>query len=317
MTSYIGVLLIVLVTQAHGFLIFKEKKITHYGHIQSAQFMGHTEYQIGTHTHFPLSHLKFPINASGITGQYYIEKPKAWHMVIEASFLGKKNAGIFEDFDYIDENNPTTLSHYATGDTTLNNAFHARLAWQKVIRIIETTPQWVHTWLFGLGYRYQHIDMSVFNTRQQKLNTSGTVTRESRESKVGLIYHLDYHMPHASIAYRLNAPWVSATVSWAHAPWVWTNDYDDHVFRNKRSTADASGTGSLKMIDIAIPIARFKHTALVFSHYALEAETSGKQKQFYYGYDSNSGTSSGTNFTVDYKLKLAINETRIGLKVLF
>ncbi|MBD3403165.1 omptin family outer membrane protease [candidate division GN15 bacterium] len=245
------------------------------------------------------SELEFPIDQFMVGGsvrlQSYLGNVEDWSLTLSGYRSISQPRGIMTDADWITiVGGFDGMWSYTESDPEGTNTV---LLFEFTKRVLERRP---HSFGLVAGFRWQRIvqDIDNFVGWQIDYENPGSQRVTFEYDNVPAIYYrVTYLMPHAGAQAALRfSEAVSLDLRAAYALTM-ADDYDDHIIRNKESTADGTGSAFLASLRGEWLLAQRKPGARPFI--GVEAEfltlkVEGDQKQFWYddetGFERNPQT---------------------------
>jgi hypothetical protein len=246
----------------------------------------YTRYQIGGKmitrqgagiTHFPISELKFPMDAF----MFYLNLNLNIYDLLTVHFNVKKNmhnyVGKMKDSDWVPY--PGFRTVYSESDARLNGVF------TEVDIIARFFSISFFSLKVGAGFMHQYLYYWCSNTKQTSIYTDTPPYIGSPQYMVisgkAITYEVQYYISTLQITPVFNI-WgrLEIMLSFRFSPYLKARDIDDHILRAKKSKSDAGGSGFMPYLKI-----RYLFANRVFITTKLEyinIKTRGKQTQSYY-----------------------------------
>jgi len=217
---------------------------------------GHFTYQIGglisngnqvQFLHFPLSELRFPLNASLLTASYKMEISNHWRGNFDFGINFSSTPGKMEDSDWgiasvivdgaIDD--PDSLDVYSTSSSEMSlkeYSFHIERDNGKYVDFFgfETWDTYI-----GFGFDFQDYDFNIYDVVETYPSTG--VEPATVDGKV-LIYNFFQITPYFSALFESpKKKKLHLTFNFEISPFVHISDFDNHLLRNKISDGSTDG----------------------------------------------------------------------------
>lgn len=222
---------------------------------------GDTQYRIGGRVitadevvdlHFPISELKFPLDATMLQAAASVDISKRWSFLTRAAINLTDDTGKMEDSDWgVYSSNPKTLDVFSKSDTEMD----ALLLEGKITYLLyqgyygqsdasERVNQDIQfSYYLGLGYKYQRFDFDVSNVHQWY--PSAPSEPHDRISGLALIYEAEYQIPYLELSMDMDiAGKFLLEIGLGYAPWINFKDKDQHLLRDKVNKADHDWDGN-------------------------------------------------------------------------
>ncbi len=246
---------------------------------------GYSTYQIGGNTnfdkegtttfHFPISELKFPINA-GLTSFKL-----AWEPMERLQLVGQVGsnfnwayAGSLEDSDWLEDVTQKDIFSTSRADLRVSQGLGSVV--YRLNRVRDRGDFWL-----GFLYHEQTLDylasqltqVSLTDESVEPILVTGNVIGYQRTTKI--------HYVTLSSEYRFGAfGEVTVVAGIGYSPWAYIQDRDDHLLRKKASTGTLRGTATSAHASVMVPVAPDWRLALGVNHELVE--THGTQVQSRY-----------------------------------
>ncbi|OEU75798.1 MAG: hypothetical protein BA869_09815 [Desulfuromonadales bacterium C00003107] len=269
--------------------------------IGTGYLAGDTQYQIGgsvinaagvTEYHFPISELKFPLDAVMVKGTVTVDFAKRWTLMASASTNITDDTGKMEDSDWgiWDWSSPGSLDIYSESDTDMD----ALLLEGKVSFMFcqgyygqSSTNGMANSdirfkFLAGLGYKYQEFDFEVSNFDQWY--PSVPAAPHDRVSGLGLTYEAEYHIPYLELSMEMNvAEKFLLEIGLAYAPFVDFQDEDQHLLRDLKAISDHDWDGDAMFVRLRARYNFNRHWYLETDFEAMKIESEGRSDTYLSG----------------------------------
>ncbi|MEZ4600490.1 MAG: omptin family outer membrane protease [Syntrophotaleaceae bacterium] len=217
---------------------------------------GDTQYQVGGtvvdatgvyEIHFPLSELKFPLDAFMVKGTVNVDFAKRWSLMASAATNITDDTGNMEDSDWGIFNGSTadTLDVYSESDTDmeallLEGKISCKVGQFSIDR--KNRSDIFFSWFVGLGYKYQKFDFDISNLDQWY--PSAPAIPHDIVPGVVLTYEAEYQIPYLDLSLEMNvAQKFLLHLGGAYAPFVDFKDEDHHLLRGLSYYSDHDWEG--------------------------------------------------------------------------
>jgi outer membrane protease len=264
--------------------------------IGTGYLAGDTQYQIGGRVidadgvyeiHFPLSELKFPLDAFMVKGTVTVDFAERWSLMASGATNISDDTGNTENRDWL---TPNTLDIYSESDTEMD----ALLLEGKVSYMLY---QWYYgqasingistrniqfSYFTGLGYKYQKFDFEVSNLDQWYPTTPST----PHVHVSGLIatYEAEYQIPYLELSMEMKvAEKFLLEIGLAYAPFVDFQDEDQHLLRDKVNRADHDWAGDAMFVRLKGRYNFNPHWFLELDAEAMKIESEGESNAYFGG----------------------------------
>ncbi len=278
---------------------------------------GDTQYQIGGHVdydyladeeiHFPLSELKFPLDAYMVKGQVDGNIGSRWNFTVSAATNLTEDTGKMEDSDWgvyapVD---PDRLDVYSESDTEMTAlVFEGKVSYNFYegyygqgaanAQIADAATRFIYS--VGLGYKYQDFDFAVYDLDQWY--PSAPATPHDRVSGLVLKYEAQYQIPYLELAMKMNAhEKFILDLSVGYAPFVNFSDKDQHLLRGKVNKADHDWNGFALMANLSARYKLTPHWSIGGELAFMKIESEGESRATFTGADSI------YNHTIDHEIE--------------
>ncbi len=233
--------------------------------VGSGMLSGYTQYEIGGKTiypdseaqyHFPVSRLRFPVDATMVkaTGQISVED--RWLFSLEVATNITEDTGEMKDYDWgiYPGSDTDQLDIYSESDCEMET-FQLDIKGRYQIGEFyfghATAGDWRFVPAFGGGFKYQHFDFNTYDLDQW--SPSHPDEGHVREGGKVLSYLAAYEIPYVELSWKLTyREKLSFDVGLAYAPWLNFRDRDDHLLRDRVSKADHHWNGSGAMVNSSV-----------------------------------------------------------------
>ena len=224
---------------------------------------GYSQYQIGgtvhedsgsTDYHFPISELRFPLDAVMFKTTLSADVGKNWRVSISGETNLSEDTGKMEDSDwgYYSGSPADQLDIYSESDTDMEAwLFDANAAYT----FFTSSRQWADPGLgagrgkpffssaVGVGFKYQRYDFDVYDLDQRY--PSSPHATHTRVSGLVLTYTAEYQIPYLQLSLDMCPTRdFSFVLNFAYAPVLDFQDEDNHLLRSKVLKADHNWNGS-------------------------------------------------------------------------
>ena len=231
---------------------------------------GYSQYQIGgmvhedsgsTKYHFPISELRFPLNAVMFKTTVRADVGEKWQFSISGETNLTEDTGKMEDSDwgYYTGSPADQLDIYSESDTEMEAwLFDAKVAYT----FFTSSRQWpaagpgtkpaepFFSSAIGLGFKYQKYDFDVYDLDQWYPSTPHA--SHDRVSGRVLTYMAEYQIPYLELSMKMRpAAGLSCSLSLAYAPLLNFQDEDHHLLRSKVLKADHDWNGHGGFVQLA------------------------------------------------------------------
>jgi outer membrane protease len=263
---------------------------------------GETQYQIGgtvhladgstEKTHFPLSELKFPIDAYMIRGQLDLGFFEKWGLMLRAETNLTEDTGKMEDSDWgVWEGSPTTqLDIFSESDTDMDAVlFEGKLTYEFArgyyggVSLDENAVNLdiLFSYTVGMGFKYQKFDFDISNLDQWY----PSVPAADHVIVNGLVitYEAEYQIPYLELAMEMAIrESFEFGIGFAYAPYIHFQDEDHHLvrLRNKVNIADHGWDGKAQMIKFKGRYNFNENWSLQTNFEAMKMDSEGEAKSY-------------------------------------
>jgi outer membrane protease len=260
---------------------------------------GDTQYQIGGRMieaggvyelHFPLSELKFPLDAFMVKGTVTVDFAERWSLMASASTNISEDTGKMEDSDWGIWNSPDTLDIYSESDTDMD----ALLLEGKVTYMFfqgyygqgdtdgRSNPDVRFSYFAGLGYKYQKFDFDVSDL-DQWYPPYPTAPHDQVYGLIGT-YEAEYQIPYLELSMEMSiAEKFLLDLGVAYAPFVDFQDEDHHLLRDKVNIADHNWDGDAWFVRLKGRYNFNRHWYLETEFEAMQIESEGRSDAYFGG----------------------------------
>jgi outer membrane protease len=260
---------------------------------------GETQYQIGgrvieaggtTELHFPLSELKFPLDAFMVKGTVTVDFAERWSLMASAATNITEDTGKMEDSDWGIWSSPHTLDIFSESDTEMD----ALLLEGKVTYMfyqgyygqdntaVTSNSDVLFSFFAGLGYKYQRFDFDVSDLDQWY----PSVPSAPHDTASGLVltYEAEYQIPYLELSMEMSiAEKFLLEVDAAYAPFVDFQDEDHHLLRDKVNIADHNWDGDAWFVRLKGRYNFTRHWYLETELEAMQIESEGRSDAYFGG----------------------------------
>jgi outer membrane protease len=264
--------------------------------IGTGYLAGDTQYQIGGRVidadgvyeiHFPLSELKFPLDAFMVKGTVTVDFAERWSLMASGATNISDDTGNTENRDWL---TPNTLDIYSESDTEMDALllegkvsymFYQWYYGQASINGI-STRNIQFSYFTGLGYKYQKFDFEVSNLDQWYPTTPST----PHVHVSGLIatYEAEYQIPYLELSMEMKvAEKFLLEIGLAYAPFVDFQDEDQHLLRDKVNRADHDWAGDAMFVRLKGRYNFNPHWFLELDAEAMKIESEGESNAYFGG----------------------------------
>jgi outer membrane protease len=261
---------------------------------------GNTQYQIGGHVitaddefdiHFPLSELKFPLDAFMVQGQFNVQFADRWRMMANLATNITDDTGKLEDSDWgVTSADPTTLDIFSESDAKMDALlfdgkidfmiYQAYLGAPSADEKIKSGM--LFSYFVGLGYKYQKFNFDVSNVDQWY--PSDPTAPHDLVSGLVLTYEAEYRIPYVELSMEMNvAERFLLELGLAYAPFVDFQDEDNHILRDKVSTADHDWNGDAEFVRLKGHYNFNQYFYIEADVQAMRIQSKGQQNQYFGG----------------------------------
>jgi len=191
------------------------------------------------------SKLEFPLGAIAAGGRFGIEKNDDFGLDLSA------DAGVYFDFndpsgkmvddDWLAVENSADFKFSHTKSDVEMDYLRIDVNAQKRFLSLNKSGLYITA-----GYIYERIEQDIFGYDGWQIDLNDPDLERQyifNESIHALYYWVIYHMPSVGVNYRLNLSSISNLTINTSGMWVFVEDFDDHLLRNKTAVADGSGPG--------------------------------------------------------------------------
>jgi outer membrane protease len=269
--------------------------------IGTGYLAGDTQYQIGGKAinangvyeiHFPLSELKFPLDAFMVKGTVTVDFAKRWTLMASAATNITDDTGKVEDSDWgiWEWSNPDTLDVYSESDTEMDALllegkiafmFYQGYYGQDSINGI-SNRNIQFSYFAGLGYKYQRFDFEVSNL-DQWYPTFPSVPHDLVPGLIGT-YEAEYQIPYLELSMEMKvAEKFLLEIGLAYAPFVDFQDEDQHLLRDKVNVADHDWAGDAMFVRLKGRYNFNPHWFLELDAEAMKIESEGESNAYVHG----------------------------------
>jgi outer membrane protease len=277
--------------------------------VSSGYLLGDSTYQIGGHVdaeatgpedlHFPISELKFPLDAVMLKAEFGVDFADRWRFSLSGQTNITDDTGKMEDSDWV---TPGSLDIYSESDTDMRAwLFDGKLSYtfyrgnygETWTTDTERGGDVLFFYSAGVGYKHQHYDFDVSNVDQWY--PSSPSTPHDRYPGPVLTYEVEFWMPYIELAMELNkADKFFFNFSLAYAPRINAKDEDHHLLRSKVNRADHDWNGDAHFITAKGRYNINEHWFVALEVEKIHIESEGRSDAYLYGvYDH----------TIDHEIK--------------
>lgn len=243
---------------------------------------GHATYAIGgavvlsdgstEQTWFPISELEFPLDTIliGIDAEYRMTPRVELSLGVSFSIAG--DAGTMKDSDWIQA--PGSLDIYSESDAELDMWVVEANARYHLLDIGEISMA------VGVGYIYEFFDYEISNVDQTYPSTAPWY--HEYYSDLALLYEATFHIPYVEISAGMNlSERLSLEGRVGYAPFVYVEDEDNHLLRDKIAESETDGDAVLVSIAGRYELGNAWFASAGFDYRLIE--TDGEQTQYQSG----------------------------------
>jgi outer membrane protease len=252
---------------------------------------GHTTYQIGgdvstpagrTEVHFPISQLKFPLDAYMASAEGSVGFANDWEVRGNVKKNVTDDVGKMEDSDWgvywLEAGYPAeqdTLDIYSESDAELD-----ALMFDVSVRYR------LYKWFFiGLGYLYQKFDYDVSGLNQWYPSSAyyfGTDFPHDRVRGKVLTYEVTYNIPYLELAaIGMATDDLRLEISLGYSPMVQAEDEDHHLLRSKVNKGECDGHAIMLSMEAYYGLPKNWFATLGVDYARIEAD--GESKAYFDG----------------------------------
>lgn len=269
------------------------------GSVGTGYLAGDTQYQIGgkvieaggaSEIHFPLSELKFPLDAFMVKGTVTVDFAERWAIMASASTNISDDTGKMEDSDWGIWNSPGTLDIFSESDTKMDalllegkvtyRLYEGYYGQHSVNRMADSNIRFIY--YAGLGYKYQKFDFDVSNVDQWY--PSSPSTPHDRASGLVGTYEAEYQIPYLELSMEMKVKEkFLLEIGLAYAPWVDFQDEDQHLLRDLEAFSDHDWDGDAMFVRLKGRYNFSRHWYLEADFEAMKIESEGRSDTYLSG----------------------------------
>jgi len=264
--------------------------------IGTGYLAGDTQYQIGGRVidadgvydfHFPISELKFPLDAFMVKGTVTADFAERWSLMASAATNITDDTGNTENRDWL---TPNSLDIYSESDTEMDalllegKVSYMFYQWYdghgSISGISNRNIQFSH--FAGLGYKYQRFDFEVSNLDQWYPTSPST----PHDLVSGLVatYEAEYQIPYLELSMEMKvAEKFLLELGVAYAPFVDFQDEDQHLLLDKVNRADHDWAGDAMFVRLKGRYNFNPHWFLELDAEAMKIESEGESNAYFGG----------------------------------
>jgi len=270
--------------------------------IGTGYLTGDTQYQIGGQvdhatlgefeTHFPISELKFPLDAFMVKGAVTVDFAERWSLMASGATNITDDSGNTEDSDwgYWEGSSADSLDIYSESDTEMDALllegkatfmFYQGYYGQDSLNGISNRNIMFY-FFAGVGYKYQKFDFEVSNLHQW----SPSIPSLPHEYVSGLIgtYEAEYQIPYLELSMEMNVgEKFLMELGVAYAPFVDFQDEDQHLLRDKVNRADHDWAGDAAFVRLKGRYNFTPHWFLELDAEVMKIESEGESNAYFGG----------------------------------
>lgn len=261
---------------------------------------GDTQYQVGgqeitamgvDNLQFPLSELKFPLDAFMLKGIVSVDFGDRWTLMASAATNINDDTGKMENSDWgIVSGDPHSLDVYSESDTDMD----ALLLEGKLTYMFYQTYYSLNrahampssdirfSYTAGVGYKYQDLDFEVSNLDQWY--PYNPALPHDQVSGLVLTYEAQYQIPYLELSMEMNvSKKFLLEIGAAYAPLVDFQDEDHHLLRDKVNIADHDWDGSAGFVRMKVRYNFTQYLYLECDGEIMKIESEGRSDAYFNG----------------------------------
>jgi outer membrane protease len=262
---------------------------------------GDTRYQTGgsvvdatgvSRVHFPLSELKFPLEAIMVRGTVTVDFARRWSFMGSAATNITDDTGNMEDSDWgvFLGSTTDTLDIYSESDTEMD----ALLLEGKISYMLyqgcygqgsingRYDSNIIFSYFAGLGYKYQKFDFDISNLDQWY--PSSPATPHDLVSGLVLTYEAEYQIPYFELSMKMDvARKFLLEIGAAYAPFVDFKDEDHHLLREFVYYSDHDWDGDAWFVRLKGRYDFLPHWFVELDAQAMQIESEGTSDAYFRG----------------------------------
>jgi outer membrane protease len=260
-----------------------------------------------SHTRFPLSRLKWPVDVQSATVGGSLVAARFWELTGRWSGNLSSAAGKLEDSDWEDPYDPRLKTTFSLSDTDFSG-----MTYDVELRC------WALNWVldrqndysigFGAGWLYQNFSWDAHNVDQWDLTDPGM----DHIGVPGLAgnYKTDLSMPYLDIACQMRMPSLSFYGSLGYSPITQVSDQDDHKLRSILAKTKADGDAVKLTLQSRYDVNNYEFVLIRADLIAYDV--SGTEHDTVYG-----GNDAGDSWSIDHNISSVQDNLTIAVGVKF